>query len=143
MDINGAFLVCGGEDEPSLHVLSPAAVAALYARQGLAWTPNGQRQALRLAFGVDALYALPAWRPECMADIAQHYDGTHKALVCGMAAALALGRSLARPDEAAPTAAPVAAKPATGPSGGQRARSTPRQPAPAGSGGGFFAGLGK
>lgn len=143
MNIHGAFVVCGGADAPSLHFLSPAEQAAHYERDRLAWTPNGKRQALRLTFGVDALYALPAWSADCMTFMATRYTGDDADAVRGMCAALALGRSLIRPDVAD---VPATSKPAAmtgGPSGGRTVRPVKPAPTAPASPGGFFAGVGR
>lgn len=125
--IAGLFLVCGGTDAPALHFISAAEKEALYQRQSIASTANGMRQALRLHFGMDALYALPAWRTDCMQTVALEYDGPDAVAVRGMAAALALGMDPhGKPD----------GKP--GNDGGAPVKPAPRKPKPAGGAGGFF-----
>lgn len=140
MNIYGTFLVCGGSDAPALHWLDTAGIESLYKRDSLAGdSDKSRRLVIRAQFGTDGRYALPAWSAECMADIAQHYDGDDADIVRGMAAALALGRSLAR--DAAPTA-PEAPRSTGGPSGGQKARPVKPAPAAPSAPGGFFSALG-
>ncbi len=143
MNIYGTFLVCGGADAPALHWLDPAGIESLYKRDTLAGdSDKSRRLVMRCQFGADARYAFPAWSAECMATIAQHYAGDDADIVRGMAAALALGRSMVRPDAAPATDTAPAPRAASGPSGGRTVKA-PRPAPQGGSGSGsFFSALG-
>jgi hypothetical protein len=137
----GTYLVCGGSDAPSLHVLTPAQREAMHARDAIAGDgPRSRALVLRYTFGVDAQYALPAWDADCLSGIALGYTGHDQAIVRGMAAALAVGRALRAADEPQPSApVPPPANPTA--SGGRKARPVPVAPQPAGPAGGFFGSL--
>lgn len=139
--VNGTFLVCGGTDDPALHILTPEQVADHYRRDTLASERGTSRRLVnRYAFGVDALYSFPAWSRDCMLWVAQYYEGADATLVRGMAAAIALGRTDATPVGAPSERATVApSAPASGkPRGGRPVRPVSPSPAPATPGGGFF-----
>lgn len=90
----GMFIVYGPEDDqrPTVHVLSYEATSGFWKAQGLALTDTGVRQSIRQAFGVDGLYALPAWSIECMERFALTYEGAHQNALRAVCAAAALGK---------------------------------------------------
>ena len=110
----GMFIVYGPDESaaPSVHLLSRDATDALWTRQRLAMTDTGMRQAIRLTFGVDGLYALPAWSVDCMEQIALTYEGPHRDMLRAVCAAAALGKLWGgEGGEEAPLAPPKPRKP--------------------------------
>ncbi len=90
----GMFIVFGpGADQrPTVHTLGSSDTSEYWRVAGLALTDTGVRQAIRQTFGVDGLYALPAWSVECMQQFALTYEGAHQDALRAVCAAAALGR---------------------------------------------------
>lgn len=88
----GAFVVFGPERAPEVHLLAAGALAAFWQATKVARTENGRAQAYARTFGTGATVALPAWSPDCMAEIAETYAGPHAVAVRGLCAAVLLGR---------------------------------------------------
>lgn len=101
---NGTYLVFGPMHAPTVHVVTKSEQESYWQRLAMLPGLRDQEAALRTAMSVafnapNAVYALPAWSVECMTEIAQAYDGPHKAAVRGIAAAIALGRPFAQDEK--------------------------------------------